>query len=118
MKKVRDVEYKITKEECERNIKGVCEGCGGLLSAMETVDNAGSPTFWQGCEHCSCFRSGVDQKHFRIARKLIEEYRMVPYSHMNRYEYEQEGRLEYYLESQTAGLSRQIAYIAMLLQEE
>lgn len=109
--------YVTTKEECEQNIKGVCEGCGGPLSAIETVDNARRPTFWQGCEHCCCFRAGIDLMHFKIARKLVEEGRLVHDSNMNRVEYEKEGNLEYYFNTQTASLSIDIAYIDKLLQE-
>lgn len=111
------MEYVITKEECEQNIKGVCEGCGGALSAIETVDNARRPTFWQGCEHCSCFRAGVERKYFEVARKLVENRKLVPYSHiLCRVEYENTPeRLSYYLDSQTAGLSHTIKRIETLL---
>lgn len=110
-------EYVTTKEECERNIKGVCEGCGGPLIAIETVDNSGRPTFWQGCEHCSCFRSGVERRYFEVARKMVEEREITPYSHMDRLEYENTPeRLNYYLDSQTAGLSHRIRKIHRLLE--
>ena len=112
-------QYITTKEECEKNILGVCEGCGGALTAIETVDNSGRPTFWQGCEHCSCFRSGVDSKYFKVARKLVEEGMMLPYSHMRRLEYENTPeRLQYFLDSQTAGLSHNIAFIHRLIAVE
>jgi len=112
------MEYVTTKEDCEKNIKGVCEGCGGALSAIETVDNSGRPTFWQGCEACSCFRSGIERKYFDIARKLVEGRELVPYSHMCRVEYENTPeRLSYYFDCQTAGLSRTIKRIHNLLTE-
>lgn len=112
-------EYVTTKEQCERNIKGVCEGCGGTLTAIETVDNSGRPTFWQGCEHCSCFRSGVEPEYFRIARQLVETREIEPYSHMDRFEYENSpDRLQYYLDSQTAGLSHRIKKIHKMLEAE
>jgi hypothetical protein len=112
-------QYITTKEECEKNISGVCEGCGGLLTAIETVDNSGRPTFWQGCEHCSSFRSGVLPLYFKIARKLVEEDKMLPYSHMKRSEYEDTPeRLQYFFDSQTAGLSREISYIHRLIEEQ
>lgn len=108
-----------TREECQRNIRGVCEGCGGPLVPIETVDNSGRPTFWQGCEPCSCFRSGVDEKYFRIARKMVEDGKIIPYSHMRRGEYENTPqRLAYYLHSQTAGLSHTIKRIHRLLQAD
>jgi len=110
------MEYINTKEECEKNIKGVCEGCGGKLSAFETVDNSGHPTFWQGCYHCSCFRSGIELIYFQVARRLVEEGRFLPYSHMERFNYEDTPeRLEYYLDVQTAGLSHDIKYIHKII---
>ena len=109
--------YVMTKEECEKNIKGVCEGCGGHLSAIETVDNSNNHTFWQGCWHCSCFRGGVDQRYFKIARNLVEKGVMIPFDYMNRAEYEKDGDLEYYLSTQTASLARDIAHIDELLRE-
>lgn len=109
-------EYRISKEECEKNIRGVCEGCGGKLTAMETVDNAWNLTHWQGCEHCQCFRSGVEEKIFRIARTLVESGEMIPYSHMRKADYDKTPEaLAYYYDCQTAGLSRQIARIDFLL---
>jgi len=111
--------YITTKEDCEKNISGVCEGCGGALTAIETVDNSGRPTFWQGCEHCSSFRSGIELKYFKIARKLVGENKMLPYSHMQRSEYEDTPeRLQYFLDSQTAGLARDIAYIHRLIEDQ
>lgn len=112
-------QYITTKEECEKNIKGVCEGCGGPLSAIETVDNSGRPTFWQGCQHCSCFRSGVEPKYFNVARKLVEEGRMLPYRHMKKSEYEDTPEhLGYFFDSQTAGLSHSILYIHRMIEAE
>lgn len=112
------VEYVVTKEQCEQNIKGVCEGCGGPLVAMETVDNAGNPTHWTGCPKCCKFRQGIDAKYFKIARKLVEENIIRPYGHMVRCDYEDSpSRLEYYLETQTAGLVFTIQYIDGLLKE-
>jgi len=43
------MKYITTKEECQKSISGVCEGCGGELEPMETEDNAGNPTYWIGC---------------------------------------------------------------------
>lgn len=103
--------YVITKEECERHIKGICEGCGGQLSAIETVDNANNPTYWQGCEHCCCFRAGVELKYFNVARRLVQEGIIIPYDHLRRTED------EHWIEMQTASLSRDVVYIDKLLRE-
>lgn len=109
--------YQTTKEECEATIKGVCEGCGGKLEALETVNNAHQPTFWVGCNHCSCFRSGVDKMYFDIARQLVKDGTILPYN-MDKCEYEKTPeRLEYYYDSQTAGLSHKISFIHKLIKE-
>lgn len=114
-----EIQYVTTKEVCEANIKGVCEGCGGALTAIETVDNSRRPTFWQGCEHCSCFRSGVERKYFEVARLLVERGELKPYGHTCRVEYENSPeRLAYYFDSQTAGLSHTIKRIDCLLNAE
>ena len=113
--------YKTTFKECLKRIEDgdVCEGCGGKLEPIKTVDNGGSPTFWVGCKHCMCFRGGVKKIYWEIARKLIKEDRIIPYSHMQKCEYEDTPeRLEYYLDSQTAGLSWSIGYIHRLLKEK
>lgn len=113
----RGEKYRITKEQCEADISGVCEGCGGPLSAIETVDNSCNPTFWQGCEACSSFRSGIEPQYFKVARQLVESGELIPYSHMDRMEYENTPeRLRYYFNSQTAGLSHKIKRIHKMLQ--
>lgn len=100
--------YKTTKAECKKRIHGVCPGCGGKLEPIETVDNSGDPTFWVGCKHCSCFRSGVDRMYFEIARELIEQGDLIPYSFDRRTDAIDD---EYWLRTQTAGLSHEIVRI-------
>jgi len=109
--------YQTTKKECQAMIGDlVCEGCGGKLEPIKTVNNAHEPTYWVGCNHCSCFRGGVLKKYFLVARQLVEDKEIIPYSHMNRYEYDDSPeRLDYWLCSQTAGLSRTIQLIENLL---
>lgn len=107
----------ITKEQCEKTIKGVCEGCGGKLEAIDTIDNSGVPTFWVGCNHCKCFRGGIESLYFEVARELVDNGEPLPYSHMQRADYEDTPeRLAYYKDSQTAGLSRKIREIHQLLE--
>jgi hypothetical protein len=111
-------DYKTTFVECQKLIgnDNVCEGCGGKIEPIETVDNSGAPTFWVGCKHCMCFRSGVRKLYWKIARKLVVEGRILPYSSLHKCEYEDTPeRLGYYLDSQTAGLSNDIAYIHKLI---
>ncbi len=112
--------YKTTREQCQSRIGLlVCEGCGGKLEPSETVDNAGSPTFWVGCNICSCFRGGVLRQYFDIARKLVNNDEMLPYPHLKREDTEDDpGGLDYWLNTQTAGLARNIVYIHQLLKEK
>uniref|UniRef100_A0A6H1ZS13 Uncharacterized protein n=1 Tax=viral metagenome TaxID=1070528 RepID=A0A6H1ZS13_9ZZZZ len=108
--------YKTTKEECQQRIKGVCEGCGGELEPIETVDNSNDPTYWVGCRHCSCFRGGVEEKYFKVARQLVEQGILLPYSHLSKYDHEDSPeKLSYYYDTQTAGLSSIIAGIDRML---
>ena len=111
------IKHRITREQCQERIRGVCEGCGGKLIPIETVDNSGNPTFWTGCSHCQCFRAGVDEKYFKIARQLVDEGTVVPYSHIDRSEYHDPKKKEYYLDTQTAGLSHTIEHIDKLLRQ-
>jgi len=113
--------YKTTFEQCKKRIgkDDVCEGCGGKLEPIKTVDNSGDPTFWVGCKHCMCFRGGIKKEYWEIARRLVKEDIILPYSHLHKSEYEDTPeRLEYYLDSQTAGLSWKIGYIHKLLKEK
>lgn len=73
------VEYQTTRDQCAGQIRGVCPGCGGEVIPFDTVDNAGRPTFWPGCEHCSVFTSGVPASAQTLARLLVEEGTLVPY---------------------------------------
>lgn len=97
------MKYQTTKKQCQEKITGVCDGCGGKLEPMKTVDNSNNPTFWAGCRHCMKFCWGVDKNIWRIARTLTEEGTIKAYSHLDPSEYETKERREYYLDSQTAG---------------
>ena len=112
-------EYQITKEQCQKLIHGVCEGCGRELASIETIDNAGNPTFWVGCNHCLCFRCGIERIYFEIARELVENNEIIPYHSMDRHEYENDKeRLDFYFDSQTAGLSQIIKRIHFLIKKK
>lgn len=102
--------YKITKEECQAKIHGVCDQCGGELEPIETVDNANNPTYWAGCTACSKFHWGTSKEVYNIAVKLVDESFWVPYSHMDHPDalHRQNDPLykeykEYYRKSQIAG---------------
>lgn len=112
--------YKTTFEQCKKRIgkDDVCEGCGGKLEPIKTVDNSGDPTFWIGCKHCMCFRGGIKKEYWEIARQLVKEGTLIPYSFLQKGEKDTPEKLEYYLDSQTAGLSYNIGYIHRLLKEK
>jgi len=110
--------YQVTKKQCEAQIKGVCEGCGGKLEALKTVNNSGEPTYWVGCNHCHCFRGGIEKIYFEVARKLVENGEMIPYTRMRKNEYEDTPeRLEYWLDTQTTSLSYDVKRIYLMVLE-
>jgi hypothetical protein len=66
--------YQTTKKQCEKKIKGlVCTQCGVPVTALETVDNSGQPTFWGGCQPCSVLCWGVNPRTYEIARRMVDE---------------------------------------------
>jgi hypothetical protein len=75
-------QYKTSKETCQAtidNIGGVCSGCGGKLSPIETVDNSGDPTFWSHCPECEVFDWGTSKEIFEIAKHMVTEQHYVHY---------------------------------------
>ena len=105
-------EYKITKEQCESNISGVCSRCGGELSAIETVDNANNPTYWCGCVPCSCFDNGVLQIAFDIAKVLIYDDGETYYGHIDKGRTPEE--VEHNNKAQMGGMTRLVQRILRL----
>lgn len=109
-----DKVYIETKEDCEKKlIPGyVCPECGRTPRPIETVDNAGSPTYWLGCHHIDTdpdvdqwgkFTQGVPKEDFELAQKLVCEEGGY-YSHLKKYEYsDTPERREYWFMAQTAG---------------
>lgn len=102
--------YQITKEGCQDMINTfgyVCPRCGGTLEPIETVDNSDNPTFWSGCKSCSHFDWGVEPEVFQVAKRMVEKYNFIPYSHMDppgvRKVGHVEGYEEYYWKSQIGG---------------
>ena len=65
--------HKITKEQCQKRITGVCPRCGGEITPMDTVDNAGDPTYWSGCIACCRFTEGISKRAFDIARSIVAD---------------------------------------------
>jgi len=107
----------ITEEQCREKIKGVCEGCGGALEPIQTVDNGGNPTHWVGCKYCMCFRAGTEKIYFDVARYLVEKDIIAPYSYLKKEHGKGEISTDYYLCSQTAGLASVVKKIDHLLEE-
>jgi hypothetical protein len=107
MNTTQEKKYQTTKEECQRRIDEagrVCSGCGGIIVPIETVDNAGSPTYWPGCEECSCYDYGVEPIVFETAKDLVMNHYHVPYTHMER-PADDEAYAKYWQQSQIRGTS-------------
>ena len=67
------MEYRISKEECQKNISGVCRYCGRELGPIATHDNAGDPTYWAGCMECCRVNNGTDRGVYKIAKRLVDD---------------------------------------------
>lgn len=109
-------EYVTTKEECEANIDGVCPGCGGPITAIETVDNFNQPTYWQGCEHCFVFTEGYPLEIHKVARLLVQSDTLVPYRYVDKGVTEQQQAV--WLDVQTRGAAYIIRRAVRLLEQE
>ena len=89
-------DYRITKEECERAIQGkVCPRCGGLIEALETVDNSNHPTYWSGCNDCGRFEQGVEPRVFDLATIMYDAINERP--HLINYDIPEEIKKREYL---------------------
>lgn len=93
----------ISYEDCQKQICGVCAGCGGKLEPLETVDNFGQPTFWAGCKKCSTFDYGVSPRIYGVAQKLVDEQHFVCYRHLMPKGGESQDTLDYYRVNQIRG---------------
>lgn len=97
------MDYKTTYDQCRSMISGICSRCGGSLEPIETVDNAGDPTFWQGCKSCCVFCSGVTPEVYRVAKKMVESRYFRPYSHIEEDSKDTEDIKQHKLKSQIGG---------------
>ena len=69
------MEYRQTEEECLKSCKDkYCMRCGDPLSPIETVDNAGNPTFWSHCPTCMIFSHGTTKQIYDYAEQIHWEY--------------------------------------------
>lgn len=103
-----ETKYVTTREECQKNIDArnyVCSGCGGMIVPIETVDNAGRPTFWAGCLQCSCFDFGVPKEIYETARDLVINRNHVQYRHLGDAYGKRGGELQNWQRSQIRGTS-------------
>lgn len=108
-------EYKTDRETCQNMIdlnNNVCDGCGGIIEPLETVDNSGDPTFWSGCNHCCVFTSGVKEDIYLTAKYMVFEQNYVAYRHMDRItETSSPDYVVYYYESQIRGACSDIRQV-------
>lgn len=105
---MKKIKFVTTLAECRKSIRGVCDGCGGKLSALRTVDNADNPTYWVGCNSCSKFTNGTDKRVWKMARFLVSHRNWKPYTSMNEGEYKSPTSHSYWLRQQTSGAVKQI----------
>lgn len=100
--------YAITKEQCQERINNqgdvVCNYCGSILEPIETIDNTTNPTFWAGCNVCERFNTGVPTKIYKIAEKLFDNNRVIPYTHLKRPDEASEA-FKHYRWSQIGGIT-------------
>jgi hypothetical protein len=107
-------DYKVTKEVCKDNISGICSQCGGEIVPIETVDNAGSPTYWAGCEKCCRFDNGVSPKVYRIAKRMVTGNHYRCYSHLGEKHDDNEETKKFHEEAQIGGTCNIVAQILYL----
>lgn len=111
------MKYQITRKQCAGLIHGVCDGCGGELKPLKTVDNSDNPTYWAGCEKCSKYCWGVDEKVYSIAKELVEKRGWNPYHHMHEEDYKTAEEKLYFKQSQIAGAVCLVNDVFRVMQE-
>lgn len=111
-------EYQITREQCQKQIdenENVCSCCGGVLSPIDTVDNAGQPTFWIGCQPCGRFDYGVKGLIHRIAKHLVIERNYWAYHYEREPDkFKEPERHKFWQDGQIGGMSKQVNEIVSL----
>lgn len=119
MAEIEIKQYVQTKEKCESLINGICDSCGGELEPIETVDNAGSPTFWSGCMKCRKFTGGTDPFTYKMAVELVDKWSWVPYSYkeMSRLRSGSDFEKAYWRECQIAGVVSQVRQMLQVKKE-
>jgi len=114
----------MTKEECQKQIDqrgNVCSRCGRKPVPINTVDNAGTPTFWIGCFHGGDegnFDAGVQKEIYDLAVKCVLDG-MTCNSYYDKYEYKKSDSLkEYWFMQQVSSMCWQILQIKYLENHE
>ncbi len=101
------MKFKTTKIQCQTRIdefKGVCRGCGGIITPIKTVDNSGDPTYWSGCTECAVFDNGTSLRVHTIAKRMVIEERFRAYSFLEEPDKKnQPEEHKHWLASQTKG---------------
>lgn len=111
-------EFKISKEQCQKMIgELVCNGCGGKLEPLETVDNCNDPTFWSWCLKCQKFTWGTKLEVFKIAEQLVLKHHHIEYSHMGSNHGLEGDKLDYWNSSQISGTSGLVSRILNIQKE-
>ena len=106
------MKYITTYNECKKNLRGVCDGCGRPVEPTETVDNAGRPTWWGGCKHCSKLCFGVPVKRYKVARSIVCKYKQMYYYHLGGFPYKGSWRdKESWLLSNISGMCGLVAKV-------
>lgn len=69
-------DFIVTYDQCLATIPKdfVCSYCGGKLTPIETVDNAGNPTHWTGCANCCKFDHGVPADIYEWVNEDVGHY--------------------------------------------
>ena len=120
--------YVTTKKECQEQIdrnNKVCSRCGRKLVPLETVNNAGEPTFWIGCMHgddskgaWGHFDSGVSKETFELACKYVLDGE-TPCGSLDKYEYKNSvEQREYWFMEQVNSACRIILTLKSLQKRE
>lgn len=109
-----EIKYQTSFEDCQKTIVGICCCCGGELKPIETVDNAGRPTWWAGCEPCNRFDAGVSQEVYAIAKYMVDETGFTAYPTMNRPRKDEAGYADYYRKSQISGTASLVVNIFII----
>jgi len=111
------MKYQTTKLQCQKGIDArgnVCDGCGGKITPLKTVDNNGSPTYWSGCEHCSVFTVGVPADVWKTARYLVMTKGKYRYNSASDY-LKSNAYLEYWADKETRGIASEIQeYLSLM----